>query len=124
MYERRDFLCSGFAALIGDSLQLSGVSGRQDHIAWVIKVLEEMLTVKPDMTREQLLKVFVTEGGLSTGLQRTYASRQCPYFKVDVKFRAVGRPDRDRNERVTLVEDNRDVITSISEPYLQFAVSD
>jgi hypothetical protein len=32
MYERRDFLCSGFAALIGDSLQLSGVSGRQDHI--------------------------------------------------------------------------------------------
>ena len=92
--------------------------------AWVIKVLEEMLTVKPDMTREQLLKVFVTEGGLSTGLQRTYASRQCPYFKVDVKFRAVGRPDRDRNERVTLVEDNRDVITSISEPYLQFALSD
>ena len=68
--------------------------------------------------------MFVTEGGLSTGLQRTYASRQCPYFKVDVKFRAVGRPDRDRNERVTLVEDNRDVITSISEPYLQFAVSD
>jgi hypothetical protein len=47
-----------------------------------------METIKPGMTREELLKVFATEGGLSTGLNRTFVSRDCPYFKVDVEFEA------------------------------------
>jgi hypothetical protein len=47
------------------------------------------------------------EGGLSTGLQRTFVSRDCRYFKVDVEFRAVGRPDRPR-------EDSWDIILKIS----------
>jgi hypothetical protein len=46
------------------------------------------------VTRKDLLVVFTTEGGLSTGLRRTYVSRDCPYFKVDVEFEAVGRPNR------------------------------
>jgi hypothetical protein len=50
----------------------------QDHLAWVTRTLEKMETVKPGMTREDLLKVFTTEGGLSTGLQRTFVSRDCP----------------------------------------------
>ena len=50
------------------------------------------------MTREELMKVFRTEGGLSTGLHRTFVSRECPYFKGDVEFRAGGRPDRDSAE--------------------------
>jgi hypothetical protein len=76
------------------------------------------------MTRENLLTVFTTEGGLSTALQRTFVSRDCPYFKVDVEFRAVNRPNRDANGRVTFVEDGQDVILKISRPYLQFAVAD
>lgn len=59
------------------------------------------------MTRADLLKVFTTEGGISTGLHRTYVSRDCPFFKVDVDFRAVGRPDRDGEGRVTLIEDRQ-----------------
>ena len=76
------------------------------------------------MTREELMKVFGTEGGLSTGLHRTFVSRECPYFKVDVEFRAVGRPDRDSGGRVTLEEDARDIIVKISRPYLQFSIVD
>jgi len=76
------------------------------------------------MTREELMKVFRTEGGLSTGLHRTFVSRECPYFKVDVEFRAVGRPDRDSDGRVTLEEDARDIIVKISRPYLQFSIVD
>jgi hypothetical protein len=34
-----------------------------------------LLTIKPGMTRKTLLSVFTTEGGLSTGLRRTYVSR-------------------------------------------------
>lgn len=83
-----------------------------------------MEAIKPGMTRETLLTVFKGEGGLSTGLQRTYVSQDCPYFKVDVEFEAVGRPNRDIDGRVTLVEDPRDRITKISRPYLQFSILD
>jgi hypothetical protein len=99
-------------------------SSRQDHIAWVADVLKRMQTVKVGMTRADLLKIFGTEGGLSTGLQRTYVSRDCPYFKIDVEFKAVGRPSRDGDGRVTLIEANQDVIVKISRPYLQFTVTD
>jgi hypothetical protein len=67
----------------------------KDHTAWVAESLKRMQTIKPGMTRTDLLKVFTTEGGLSTGLQRTFVSQDCPYFKVDVEFEAVGRPSRD-----------------------------
>jgi hypothetical protein len=96
----------------------------QAHQAWVTDILQRMETIKPGMTRAELLKVFTTEGGLSTGLQRTFVSRDCPYFKVDVEFKAFGRPDRDPDGRVTLVEDNRDIIAKVSRPYLQFGVKD
>jgi hypothetical protein len=59
----------------------------------------------------------------STGLQRTFVSRDCPYFKVDVEFEAVGRPDRTPDGRVTLVEGEEDRIVRISKPYLQFTIS-
>jgi hypothetical protein len=83
-----------------------------------------MEAVKPGMTRRDLLAVFTTEGGLSTGLRRTYVSRDCPYFKVDVQFKTVGRPGRDSDGRVTLQEDARDIITQISKPYLQRPILD
>jgi hypothetical protein len=83
-----------------------------------------MQTIKPSMTRETLLTVFTTEGGVYTGLQRTFVSRDCPYFKVDVEFLAVGRPNRDGNGTVTLIEGSQDIILKISRPYLQFTIAD
>jgi len=76
------------------------------------------------MTRETLLTVFTTEGGLSTRLQRTFVSRDCPYFKVDVEFQAVGRPTREGNGGVTSVENGQDIIVKISQPFLQFSIAD
>jgi len=119
-------LCAG---LIGGVLpQISSLKAQpgpvDGHVAWVIEVLKRMLTIKPGMTREALLKVFTTEGGLSTGLHRTFVSRDCPYFKVDIDFTAVGRPDRDDRGRVTLTEDPRDLIVTISRPYLEFSIKD
>jgi len=72
----------------------------------------------------KVLKVFRTEGGLSTGLRRTFVSRDCPYFKVVVEFKAVARPDHDSPGFVNLVEDSQDIIVKISIPYLQFAIAD
>lgn len=101
------------------TLRASQAGPPLDHAAWVANVLARMETIKPGMTRKDLLVVFRTEGGLSTGLRRTFVSRDCSYFKVDVQFEAVGRPDRDPDGGVTLNEDARDVVTQISKPYLQ-----
>lgn len=106
-------------ALDARPTQAQGQDSR-NHVEWVGKVLTRMNTVKTGMTRKALLTVFTTEGGLSTGLQRTYVSRECPYFKVDVEFKAVGRPSRDAEGRVTLVEGDDDVIARLSVPYLDF----
>ena len=95
-----------------------------EQVKWVGKALERMEHVKPGMKRVELLSVFTTEGGLSTGLQRTYVSRDCRYFKVDVTFRAVGRPGSGGDGRVTLAEDPRDEIVSMSRPYLEFSILD
>jgi hypothetical protein len=115
-------LCaSNFVNPVTSSLQDSCSQKRYD---WVGDTLAKMESIRPGMTREQLMKVFRTEGGLSTGLRRTFVSRECPYFKVDVQFRAVGRPDRDSDGRVTLEEDACDIIVQVSRPYLQFSIAD
>jgi len=117
------------AAIGGTNVLQASPTGDQGesskaHLAWVAEVLKRMQRIKPGMTRNSLLRVFTTEGGLSTGLQRTFVSRDCPYFKIDVEFQAVGRPNRDENGRVTLVEGNEDIILKASTPYLQFSVMD
>jgi hypothetical protein len=96
----------------------------QEHREWVAQALQKMETIRPGMTRKDLLQVFTTEGGLSTRLQRTFVSQECPYFKVDVQFNAVGRPNRDPKWRITVDEDNRDIIVRVSRPYLQFSIMD
>jgi hypothetical protein len=96
----------------------------RSHVAWVVQALMRMETIKPGMTRDALLAVFTTEGGISTGLRRTFVSRDCPYFKVDVEFQAVGRPNRTEDGRATFVEGSQDIILKISRPYLQFSILD
>jgi hypothetical protein len=88
----------------------------EDHAAWVAEALQRMEAIKPGMTRGVLLGVFTTEGGISSRWERRFVSRDCRYFKVDVKFEQAGE--------VTSTEDSRDIIHSISRPYLQFSIGD
>ena len=83
-----------------------------------------METIKLGDTRKNLLRVFTTEGGLSTDLEHTYVSQDCPLFKVELKFHAIGRPERGSDGEVTLVESDDDIITALSGPYLASAVLD
>jgi hypothetical protein len=96
----------------------------QDAERWVGEALLEIETVKVGMTRGQLLAVFEMEGGVFSGLRRTYVYRRCPTIKVDVEFEAVGRPSRDAEGRVTMIESDQDVITKMSRPYLARQVID
>ena len=98
-------------ALVGQSQE------EQSHVKWVEAGLREMETIKVGMTRAELLKVFVEEGGLSTRKSRTYAYRKCPYFKVTFEFTPVG-------EGTGFPESSKDEITKISQPFLQRSVID
>jgi hypothetical protein len=86
----------------------------RDHTAWLADVLNAMQSIKVGMTRSDLMKVFTTEGGISTTSQRTYVYRQCPYIKVDVKFAASSRHE----------EHPTDKIVDVSRPYLAWSVMD
>jgi hypothetical protein len=90
-------------------------------------LMEKMETIKPGMTRWDLLKVFRAEGGPPTrpamGLRRsTFVSQDSPYFKIDVEFESVARPDLGSAVGFS-AEDNRDVILKVSKPYVQFATT-
>jgi hypothetical protein len=128
MERRHVFTLVAASAFVGVDFLHASPNGRQSstraNAVWVEEVLRRMQTIRPGQTRRELLEVFPTEGGLSTSLQRTFVSQDCPYFKVDVTFRAIGRPDRDVDDRETMVEDARDVISTISRPYLAWTISD
>lgn len=83
---------------------------------WVAASLKEMETVKVGMTRAQLLKVFTDEGGLSTRTDEVYVYHACPYFKVRVTFHPVGKD-------AGYFGNMNDKIVSISEPFLQWTIS-
>ena len=111
-------------ALIVSAQSLRDSQKSEENTKWISDSLREMKTIEVGKTRADLLKVFTTEGGLSTGLHRTYVYRKCPYIKVDVEFEAIGRPARNTEGRVTLNEDNKDKIKSISKPYLEWSIQD
>jgi hypothetical protein len=100
------------------------LSSFKDRNEWIATVIKKTSEIKPGMIRGDLLEVFKEEGGISTAFSRVYAYKDCPYIKVLVEFSPVGRPERDSNGRATLVENSRDVIKSISKPYLEFAIVD
>jgi hypothetical protein len=81
-------------------------------------VLTECQTIKPGMTRADLMRVFTTEGGMSTAAHRTFVHRRCPYIKVDVDFTPSDPKQNALEERPT------DTITKISKPYLAWGIID
>ena len=79
--------------------------------------LKEIAKIKAGMTRAELLKIFTTEGGLSSRTWRRYVYKACPYIKVDVSFRALdGSKDPTR-------ESPMDKITQISTPFLEYSIN-
>ena len=97
------------------------VQGEQyvrEHTKWIGKVLDQITEIQPGRKRKDLLKVFTTEGGLSTRYQRTYVFAGCPYIKVDVQFKVT------RKGESGLEEEPDDIIESIPPPYLADSVTD
>ena len=115
--ERSVLLCVLVLSAIVQSESQDRIAQSQvnpQHTQWIAGALKAMQTVKVGMSRSDVMKVFTTEGGLSTTSQRTYVYQQCPYIKVDVKFAASSREE----------ESPSDKIIEISRPYLAWSIMD
>lgn len=84
---------------------------QQEHQEWVRHSLGEMQTVKPGMTRGELEKVFVGEGGFYSSSHQTYLYRGCLYFKVKVDFQLAG-------SGLEYPSNPKDKIVGITQPYI------
>lgn len=102
---------------IREALKAGRKLAELDHPDWLAEAMREIATVKPGMTREELLKVFEEEGGLSTRTRRTYVYRGSLYIKVDVTFEAVGDAEK-------LGTSPKDKVVKISKPYLNWSILD
>jgi hypothetical protein len=102
--------------LLGDAHEPSKGPKAGEHAQWVAKVLTEIQTIEAGKTRGDLLRIFTTEGGLSSRTWRTYVHKECPHIKVDVRFKPVGNLEDKFGERP------EDAIVEISRPYLQWPI--
>lgn len=93
------------------------VNRKPEHMQWIASVIDSIHTIKPGMTRADLLKVFTTEGGMSTRQHRTYVYKGCGYIKVEVEF----RPIQDTQSGAEMPTDR---IISISQPFLEYSIAD
>lgn len=91
-------------------------AGDNDQTRWTADVLKSIETTKVGMTRQELRKVFTTEGGLSWVNRRRYVHRECAYIKVDVEFAPTHEGQRE--------ELPTDRITKISRPFLEWSILD
>src|ERR1700749_1304537 len=87
-------------------------TSQSDYNVWVSRALGRMLTIKVGMTRNQLMEIFTKQGGINPAKENHFVSRDCGYFKVNVKFRRAEESDIE-DESAWLDERDDDVITSI-----------
>jgi hypothetical protein len=94
----------------------------QEHTKWIDHVMRTISTIKPGMTRKDLLGMLTGEGGISTRTQRRYVYKHCPYIKLDVEFSPTEQPD-DAGQ-AEYYESPDDKIVKISRPYLEYSIMD
>ena len=93
----------------------------EEHIKWIDHVMRSIATIQPGMTRKDLLRLFTTEGGLSSRTQKRYVYKHCPHIKVDVEFFPA---DDLRGEQDPMADNPADKIVKISKPFLEYSIMD
>ncbi len=93
------------------------------HVAWLSERIKEAKSVKPGMSRMDLLKVFEVEAGLQAMLPTRYALKSCPMMKVDVTFDGAGKRSPEKRP-VPVQADAEMTILTISPIYVDYVIAD
>lgn len=94
------------------------ICSNKSHCDWISGSVQTINSLRPGMTRADLEKLFISDGGLSTRGRGTYVYNSCPYIKVDVEFNIVQPSDNQKPDM------RQDQIKSISRPYLAQPTAD
>jgi hypothetical protein len=89
------------------------VTTSQSPDQWLQDRYKEATSIKAGMSREDLLKVFMEDGGLNTIPATRYVLRSCHLIKVDVEF------DTKHGQAYEEKMDRELKIKQISKPYLE-----
>ena len=87
----------------------------RDRVIWVLKCVKDFKAIKVGMTRKEVGKRLVRDGGIQGPSLGRFIHRECPHFKIDVEF-SVKRNPQDMN-RASWSPDDK--VTSVSKPYIQ-----
>jgi len=82
----------------------------------VEQALASVDNIKPGMTRADIEKNFVMDGGLDFGLTSIYTYKECPLIKIRVDF-STGTPGGGSDSP-------KDIVKSVSKPYLEYPTKD
>ena len=106
-------LIMGLLVVVGASRSpVAQSSDDKAHQQWLEARYKEATSVQAGMTRADLMKLFVEDGGIQTIPARRYVLKSCYLIQIDVTFDGPSRADR-------TVPDGELKIVEVSKPYLQ-----
>jgi hypothetical protein len=107
-------LFAGFLALTGASVRPSAQStDDKAHQQWLEDRYKEAKSIQPGMTRADLLKLFIEDGGLQMVPARSYVLKSCYVIKIQVTF------DGPSGLAYKPGSDDQLKIVEVSKPYLE-----
>jgi hypothetical protein len=90
----------------------------QAHKQWLNERYAEAISIRPGMSRAELLRVFKEDGGFQSIPATRYILRSCDMIQIEVKFDTeYGQAYKDKPD-----EDLK--ITKVSRPYLKYPSMD
>lgn len=93
-------------------------TGEQAHQQWLEERYKDATSIKPGMTRADLLKLFIEDGGLQSIPAGRYVLKTCQLIQIEVKF------DTKYGVAYKPVPDESLKIVEVSKPYLERMASD
>ncbi len=112
------FILCAVTVSLGIAIALQKTSGPEDHTTWLLERIKEATSIKVGMSRADLLRISVPEGGFQTIPENRYVLKTCPLIKLIVEFRW------DPNLDPRNIPDNDLKITKMSEPFLGYTIRD
>jgi poly-D-alanine transfer protein DltD len=85
------------------------------HQQWLLDRLRDAKSIKPGMSRTQLLELFEEEGGFDTDPPLRYVLKRCPVMHIDVQFMTV---DERHAKKHPATADDLLQIATVSDVYL------
>jgi len=107
-------LIAGLLVVIGaGSSPVAQSPENKAHQQWLEERYKEATSIKPGMTRADLMKLFMEDGGFQGAHARPYVLKSCFLIKIEVKF------DKPYGFDSRSVPDNEFKIVDVSKPYLE-----